>query len=126
MDDRFFVGLAKCVGLLLLLHFLVKRYSVTRLDVPPTPATQPAAHVPDRDLQQDEMRARMRDFLSSLEDDEGDEPVDVDASDAAPAASYVPLQTASERLVEGIPAREPDAWNGVAAYETSPSYYASV
>lgn len=140
MDNRFHFGLIKSILVILFLHFAIKRYTITHEVVaPPNLVTQSLNPNINNgsDISQEDIRAKMRDFLSSLEDEDVAQPAsELAMTGADRSQEYTSYQPADAQPDELIPRQAADnhrpieteaqLWNGVAPFESSTDLYAFV
>lgn len=141
MDNRFHFGLIKSILVILFLHFAIKRYTIAHETAPQNLVTQsinPSLNN-GSDISQEDIRAKMRDFLSSLEDEDVAQPAsELAMTGADRSQEYTSYQPADAQPDELIPRQAPDPssqrpdvtetqlWNGVAPFESSTDLYAFV
>ncbi len=139
MDNRFHFGLIKSILVILFLHFAIKRYTVAHEVVAPQNLVTQMPINNGSDISQEDIRAKMRDFLSSLEDDDLVQPASELAMTGADVSKeYTSYQPADAQPDELISRQAPDPssqrpnvtesqlWNGVAPFESSTDLYAFV
>lgn len=145
MDNRFHFGLIKAILVVLFLHFAIKRYTIAHEVVAPQnlmPSQIPVVNHGGSDISQEDIRAKMRDFLSSLEDEDvlqgaSTEQTLAGADSEGPQeyTSYQPADTQPDELLPGRAEaassqrpdmRQTEAWSGVAPFESSTDLYAFV
>lgn len=146
MDNRFHFGLIKAILVVLFLHFAIKRYTIAHEVVSPhnlAPSQMPTNNHSGSDISQEDIRAKMRDFLSSLEDEDVVQGVSTEqtlaGADRDGPQEYTSYEAADARPDELLPGhaaeaassqrpdmRQTEVWSGVAPFESSTDLYAFV